>query len=61
MICQHYVEICLQSQLKERMEELQECAAKAGDAGNVDYVFMGMPELVKSSVKSSCSSGKKEH
>ena len=61
MICQHYVEICLQSQLKERMEEFQEYAAKAGDAGNVDYVFMGMPELVKSFVRSSCSSEKKEH
>ncbi len=55
---QHYVEICLGDQLMEREEELKAFASEANNATEMETIFAGMPELVKSFIQSqsSCSS-----
>ena len=56
---EHYLQLCLQSQLVERKDEFAKIAEDAGVA-RVEYVFAGMPELVKEFVKSSTSSASKQ-
>ena len=53
---QHYVEICLGDQLMEREEELKAFASEANNATEMETIFAGMPELVKSFIQSSGSS-----
>ena len=58
---QHYVEICLADQLVEREEELKTFASEANNATEMETIFAGMPELVKSFIQSSgSSSGQKK-
>ena len=58
---QHYVEICLGDQLMEREEELKAFASEANNPTEMEIIFAGMPELVKSFIQSSgSSSGQKK-
>jgi hypothetical protein len=57
LVPEHYLELCLQSQLVERKEELQEIADNAKTDADKEALFVGMPDLVKSFVKMSGSSG----
>ena len=52
---QHYLEISLGDQLLERQEELQDFASEANNATEMETIFAGMPELVKSFIKFSGS------
>ena len=56
---EHYMETCLKSQLLERKIELQDYAEKVGDVVK-ETLFVGMPELVKSFMEKSQSSGDKK-
>ena len=52
----HFLEMCLQSQLCERKEELHEYAGKALTEKDMKALFEGMPDLVKCWVEKAGSS-----
>ena len=54
MLCEHYMEHCLQNQILERRDELVEWAEQYPAAK--EFLFGGMPELVWSFVKGAGSS-----
>ena len=53
---QHYLEISLGDQLVEREEELKAFSSAAKNTTEMETIFAGMPELVKSFIESSGSS-----